>query len=95
MRLARPRKLRRYGLIFLLALMLGQGGLLVHDVTAEHSAAEVCDICASLDRPAATPFIGGTISIALGASILILYATTGLGSRRILRAHPSRAPPAL
>jgi hypothetical protein len=88
-------RVRRLALIALLALTLGQGGLLLHDVTVEHSADDVCQICAGLDRPAARSVVTSIVVFQPVAAVLTFGSIIGLGASEAIRTQRSRGPPSL
>ena len=79
----------------LLALTLGQGGLLIHDATAEHSSSEVCEICAALDRPAAKPFIVSNPVFQPFVAVSTFDSIVGFNRTEAIYKQWSRAPPSL
>ena len=95
MRYENIRSVKRWALIALLALTLGQGGLLIHDATAEHSSSDVCQICAALDRPAAKPFIASSPIFQPFVAVLTFDSIVGLNRTEATYKQRSRAPPFL
>ncbi|MBT8443332.1 MAG: hypothetical protein KJO13_01215 [Gammaproteobacteria bacterium] len=95
MRYDKTSRVTRLALIALLALTLGQGALLLHDVTVEHSTDDVCEICAGLDRPAAKSFVTSITVFQPVAAVLTFGSIVGLGASEAIRTQRSRGPPSL
>lgn len=89
------RKLRSLGLIALLVFTLGQTGLLVHKATSDHPAEDVCELCSSFDRLAATPESPGARVSELVVALLLLALAGSLTLTQTVRIHRPRAPPTL
>ena len=86
---------RRLGLIALLVFALGQTGLLVHKATSDHVAEDVCELCSSFDRLAATPESPGVFITEFAIATLLLGLATSLTLGPTIRSHRPRAPPTL
>lgn len=88
-------RVRRLALIALLALALGQGGLLLHDVTGEHSIDDACEICAGLDRPTARSIVPSFAVFQPVAALPIFDSIAGLSRSEAIDRQRSRGPPSL
>lgn len=88
------RRLHRLGILALVVVLLGQAGLLAHNVTVDHSGDTACQLCPQFDRLAAAPAMPGGGVFAIAAIILLPVLAIRVGPSRTVYTHPVRGPPA-
>ena len=88
-------RIKRIGILVLIAVLLGQGSILVHDIAEEHEEGEPCHVCTINDRPVlivATTAVGAFI---VALSTLIFCPSPGPVAKRLAGTTRSRGPPIL
>ena len=86
-------RFRFHVFVTLLVLFLGQAGLYLHEITADHHSEEVCEVCSGYSRATAVGAQSTPVGFIAAFFITVIASGSSLYSSKPSRALHLRGPP--